>query len=307
MIKFIKHIGIFLLAVTAIFWLLDMVFTKVYQHGAYYKTQWVNNIHNQHFDYVVHGSSRSYTNIDVASINHSTGLKGFNLSLDGAVTPTYYLMLQMFLANGNTMDKMYLNIDNWEAGTEVVGNYTYPHFFPFLKDSIVFNHYKVYGMQWYAYRYVPFLRYAEFNTTWGLHQFANSIFHFKKPDYDSVGTKIYKTTEYHGPTELQTFVFDPREKMKYLDAIVALCQKHHIELYVFTAPLCILDNTPKYYKGIAGFKALMASKGVPYYNHGDYYIQQKNLFVDEDHLNKYGVKLYTADFTKVVVATFKNL
>lgn len=302
--KFIIQILKFFLILLVVFFVLDLIFTKVYQHGSYYKTQWLSHIKNQHFDYVIHGSSRPYTCIDVASLNKSTGLKGLNMSLDGAVTPTYYLMLKMFLANGNTMKKMYLNIDNWEAGTEIVGTFTYPHFLPYLKDSIVFNHYKIYGAQWYAYRYVPFLRYAQFNTAWGFHQFANSIFNFKKPDYDEVGTKIYKTTAYHGPYELQEFKFDTKEKTKYLDAIIALCKKEKIELYVFTAPLCILNNTKAYYKGIADFKKLMEQKNVPYFNHGDLYVQKFHLYVDEDHLNKFGVPLYTEDFRKLLVTTY---
>ncbi|TAH27677.1 MAG: hypothetical protein EAZ07_00330 [Cytophagales bacterium] len=305
-----KHFFIQLLKFTLlsalVFMILEYIFTSVYQNGKYYKTQWIGHIKNQNFDYIIHGSSRPYTCLDVASLNKSTGLKGLNLSLDGAVTPTYYLMLKMFLANGNTTKKIYLNIDNWEAGTEIVGNFTYPHFFPYLKDSIVFNHYKVYGLKWYAYRYIPFLRYAEFNTAWGIHQFANSIFHFKKPDYDEVGTKIYKTTSYHGPNELQTFEFNTKEKMKYLDAIIQLCKKEKIELYIFTAPLCILNNTSGYYKSVNDFKTLMNAKGIPYFNHGDLYVQKYNLFVDEDHLNKFGVPLYTEEFRKLLISTHQK-
>ncbi|NMM47227.1 hypothetical protein [Marinigracilibium pacificum] len=301
--RLFKNLLIFFVLVYAVFWFLDFAFTSIYQQGTYYKTQWLNNTENNEYDFAIHGSSRPYTCIDTKKVVEDTNLKGINISLDGSTTPTHALMLEMFLKRGNKIKTLYLNVDNWEADTEVVGQFSYPRFFPYYKEKEVYEHYSRFGLKWQLYRFIPFIRYAEQNTTWGLHQLANSLFHFKKPDYDSYGSKIYESTEYHGTQDLFEYNFDTSGKMYYLNKIIELCNSNNIELVVFVCPFANAKTDSEYYKGIEDFKEYLNNKGVKFYNFGDKYNLKFDLFVDEDHLNKNGVPLFTEDVVKMIEET----
>ncbi|QCK13880.1 hypothetical protein [Mangrovivirga cuniculi] len=298
--KLIKYLLLFLVIVYSTFWLLDVLFTNIYQQGSYYKTQWLNNKENNVYDFAIHGSSRPYTCIDTEEIVEETKMDGINISLDGSTTPTHALMLEMFLNRGNKIKTLYLNVDNWEANTEVIGKFSYPRFFPYYKEEAVYDHYKEFGLKWKLYRYLPFVRYAEQNTTWGLHQLANSLLNFKRPAYDSYGTKIYESTDYHGTRELFEYDFDTTGQMKYLNRIISMCNENDIELVVFVCPFANAETDEEYYAGINEFEIYLQKRGVEFYNFGDKYNKEFDLFVDEDHLNKYGVELFTKDMIEMI-------
>lgn len=300
---FLKKAGAFILLFYVLLSGLDWLFTYVYKQGSYYKTQWLFNIHDQEFDYAILGSSRPYTSIDTRQVNNETSQKGINISLDGSTTPTHSLSLKMFLERGNKIKRLYLNEDHLEIHSQEVGKFSYPRFFPFYREKLVRDHYSKFGLKWKLYYYIPFIRYAEQNTAWGLHQFANSLTHMKKPKFDAYGTKIYPHTDYRDSRELREYVYDTTGFMGYFDDIISTCHENNIDLIVFTCPYANLKADSSYYKGVEKLDQYLQNRNAKYYDFGDRYNLQFDLFVDRDHLNKYGVKLFSTDVSQMILKT----
>ncbi|RDC65403.1 hypothetical protein [Adhaeribacter pallidiroseus] len=291
------------------FWILDEVFTRVYKKGEYTKTQWIYKMEGQQFDYAIHGSSRGYTTIDVGDINKATHLKGINLSVDGAYIADQYLTLKLFLEHGNKINHLYLQVDPVSSGTEKINSTTIPKFFPYIKEKEVFNHFKQFGYIWYVYRYVPFYRYAEYNTIWGIHQFLNDSFQLFPKEYDKYGGRFYPVSNYkRSYKKQQAYEFDLTNNYKYLNKVIALCKSKNVKLTLFTAPYSNVAVTEKYKQNVEAFKQMMSRKGVDYINYATIYNNELNMFYDEVHLNKKGVKTFTLEVKEnLIEPSFKTV
>lgn len=277
----------------AIFWSLDLLFTKVYQAGDYTKIQWLYKMQHQHFDFALNGSSRAYTTVNIETIEKDTDLDGINISVDGSTITDQYLMLKIFLENNNTIDKLYLQVDPWSTNKEEISVFGIPKFFPYLKEDAVFEHFKQFGPKWYAYRYIPFLRYAEYNTIWGVHQFLNDLFDLFPQDFNENGGYFYPAEKYRGATELQDLRYELDGDYKFLGQIISLCRENDIELILFTAPVSNINITEGYHKNMEQFRVKMANQGVKYINYGHVYENEVDNFTDEIHLNPSGVLDFT--------------
>ncbi|TDQ12000.1 hypothetical protein [Pedobacter metabolipauper] len=299
--RLFQHLFILFLVSLFLFWLLDLGFTYVFQKGNYTKIQWLDKVKDQKFDYAIHGSSRAFTTIDIPQIGDSTGKKGINISVDGSSIPDQYLMLKLFLLKNNTVKKLYLQVDPFSSDMEEVFEFAVPKFFPYIKDDVVFDHFKQFGKEWYAYRYIPFYRYAKYNTLWGIHEVINDKFSVLPQDFDQFGDFFYPNVNYKAPEKLRHMTFDLKGKYKFLNLIIDLCKQYNIKLILFTAPVAdiIIDND--YKNNAVAFGNLMKSKGVAYYNYGDLYGNDPKMFFNEIHLSKSGA----TDFTKQIMEIFR--
>ena len=294
--KFYKNIIVLLLLLLAIFWGLDAIFTSVYKKGDYNKEQWLYNKNNESYDYGVLGSSRVYTTLDIKTLNEQTGKKGINLGLDGSLVSSQSLMLEILLSHGNTFKEIFFQIDPYNVNKDTISLFAQPRFLPFIKDELVFNHYRDFGVQWYVYRYVPYYRYAEFNFDWGPHNFLNHLAKVGKPDYDNAGGYFYSEYAFRGKKDRREYLFEMNAEYKYLNKVIDLCREHNIKLTLFTAPYASIDQTSKYTRNKEEFRELMKQKGVDYVDFGPLYNQRFDYFVDEDHLNLDGVEVFTKEF-----------
>jgi hypothetical protein len=290
-----------LLAITwSVFWVLDIAFTHVFKKGYYTKIQWLYKMEGQHFDYALHGSSRAFTTIDIPGIDSAKKLKGINISVDGSSIPDQYIMLKLFLKNGNTVKKLYLQIDPFSSNTEDLFDFAIPKFLPYMKEKMVFDHFKQFGGEWYAFRYIPFYRYAKYNTLWGAHEVLIDQFHILPQDFDQYGDFFYPNVNYKGPEKLRHLTFDLNGKYKFLNQIIDLCKEHHIQLVLFTAPVADIIIDADYKQNIAAFTQMMKAKDVAYYNYGDLYGNDPKFFYNEIHITKEGA----ADFTNKLLPIF---
>lgn len=276
----------------AIFWALDYCFTSTYKKASSSKIQWLYNIEDKEYDFAVHGSSRSYTGVDVGEIENGTGYKGINIAVDGSSITDHYLILKIFLGNNNKIKRLYLQVDPWSCGSEKPADFATPKFFPYLSEEVVFNHYKDFGFKWYAYRYIPFLRYAEYNSLWGVHQYINNAYNLSPENFDKDGGRMYKNNAFkdENENELREVKFDLSNDYVYLNNIISLCKKNNIDLILFTAPISNIIINEKYNRNTLAFEELMIKKGVSYENFGHIYGNKTKFFVDPVHLNPPGVK-----------------
>lgn len=291
--KFFKRLLILLFLCLGLFWLFDLGFTYVFKKGYYTKIQWLYNKEAQEYDYAINGSSRAYTTLDLSKIEQRTGKKGINISVDGSSIPDQYLMLKIFIQNKNRIKKLYLQIDPFSSDTEEIFDFAIPKFFPYLKDEIVFDHFKQFGYEWYAYRYIPFYRYAKYNTLWGPHEVLIDHFKILPHDFDEYGDYFYPNIDYKAPKKLRHLTFDLNSRFKFLNEIITLCKQNHIQLILFTAPVADIIIDKEYHQNIISFTEMMKSKGVLYYNYGDLYGNNPENFYSEIHLSGNGALKFT--------------
>ncbi len=311
--KLLKQILLFVSILFVVFYVLDIVFTSVFKNGYYNKTQWINQLENREFDYIIHGNSRAYTTIDVGRLNKETGLHGLNISVDGSSITEQSLMVQMFFAKKNKTKALFLEIDFWTdsvSGTssinlERVSKFDIPKFFPYLKEDLVFDHYKDFGAAWYVYRYIPFYRYAEYNSIWGPHQIAIDMFHLLKPEYDQNGGHFYTNFDYKGDTTIKRMPFDSKGNFKYLNRIIAECEKNNMKLVCFTSPVANIRVDKEYFDSIETLRQMLASKNVQYHNFAHIFSGQFEKFIDETHINPRGVAAYHDTIQNLVMTYCK--
>lgn len=283
-----------------LFWLLDLGFTYVFQRGYYTKIQWLYGIKNSKFDYAINGSSRAFTTIDIPAVQQNTGKKGINISVDGSSIPDQYLMLKLFLLNKNKISKLYLQVDPFSSDTEEIFDFAIPKFMPYLKNDVVYDHYKQFGNEWVAYRYIPFYRYAKYNTLWGIHEVLIDRFRILPQDFDNYGDFFYPNVNYKGPEKLRQLTFDLKGKYKFLNQIIELCKSNDIEVILFMAPVADIIIDENFKQNMIAFKDLMSSKGVKFYSYGDLYGNDPTMFYNEIHLSRKGAE----DFTKHIFSIF---
>lgn len=305
--KFSINVLLLLTLLLSTFWVLDYTFTTVYKRGDYTKVQWLYNMHNEDFDFAVHGSSRAFTTINVGEIDSYTDLRGVNISVDGSSITDQYLMLKIFIENNNKVKHLYLQVDPWSTNSEEISEFAIPKFFPYLKERVVFDHFKQFGIKWYAYRYIPFLRYAEYNTIWGPHQLLNEAFDLFPQDFDQYGCYFYKEVNYRGETALQKMEFELNGGFKFLNQIIDLCKEKNIALTLFTSPIANIRIDEAYKSNMSVFKNMMNKKGVEYINYGSIYGNEKSFFTDEIHLNKFGVEDFTNRIQDLLINDFSTI
>lgn len=298
--QFFKCLFILIAIAWALFWLLDEGFSYVFRNGYYTKIQWLYKMENQEFDYAVHGSSRAFTTVDIPKIDSARKLKGINISVDGSSIPDQFIMLKLFLENGNKIKRLYLQVDPFSSNTEDIFDFAIPKFFPYIKDDRVFNHFKQFGAEWYAYRYIPFYRYAKFNTLWGPHEVLIDKYRLLPTDFDKYGDYFYPEVGYKGPEKLRDFTWPLDGKYTWLNQIIDLCKSHNVKLILFTAPVADAIADAKYEQNIAAFTAKMKARGVDYYNYGNLYGHDPKFFYNEIHITKAGAE----DFTEKMLPIF---
>ncbi|MCV9385037.1 hypothetical protein [Reichenbachiella ulvae] len=284
-----------------IFLFLDLLFTSVYQKGDYSKEQWLMNLKGGTYDYGVLGSSRAYTTVDVKSINERTGLNGINLGIDGSLISTQALVFEVLLDADNKFDKIFFQIDSYNSNDEAIGKFTRPRFMPFIRQPIVFDHFKKYGLEWYAYKYIPYLRYAEYNFDWGPHNFLNHLLEISNPDHDEAGSFFYPNPDFVGAKNTSEYLFDLDGEYAYLNRVVDLCKKNGIEIILFTAPLASVAETEAHIENADAFKLICEDLKVPYYDFRTIYNEDYSMFTNYNHLNRKGVSDFSARLEKLIV------
>ncbi|NJN28650.1 MAG: hypothetical protein HC819_23075 [Cyclobacteriaceae bacterium] len=292
----IKTSTLFFITILICFSLLDVLFTYSFKKGTFFKTQWIYNLKNKQLDYAVLGASRSLTAIDIGETNEVLGLVGLNLSLDGSLPTSQYLILKLFLEHGNKIDQLIFNVNTWQIGIDSISHFSYPRFMPYAHDDAVYDYFKTYDDNWIYYRYVPFYRYAKFNFDWGLGMYANSVFGMFKPNFDSLGSFYYPFYDYRGTREIDDYAFDLTGDFKNLFKIHDLCKQYGIKLTVIFLPVVNLRYDEGYKDNMQQFEAMLAAKQIGFIDYGNAYNGQFALFTDETHFNKKGVKQFTNDY-----------
>ena len=304
--KKIRYLIFGTLAGLVALYLLDAWFEHRYRNDNLYKTQWIINKKNNHYDYVVLGASHAYVGFDIELANKMSGMKGINISLDGSLIGTQSVLADLFFnRNKNTCEYLFFCLDNPDGlNTELLADIADGRMIPYLDYPEVWSFYKNYGKKWYFDRYVPFWKYAEYNYYWGPHTFANTWGHFMKQDFDSVSGSRYDYGNHYDNSDSVMDVVDFEEdtaEYKYFKKVVEVCKQNNIKPILFTLPLGRADTSTIARQNVQKFSAYAKNLGYDFIYLGDYLNYQFNYFGTKGHLNKKGAELTTEKFMNMLL------
>lgn len=252
-------------------------------------------LQGRHDDFVILGNSRVLNNADVDSIQTLTGLKGYNLGLDGSNLMQQYLILHTYFEKNHTR-QVILNVDPW--GVQLRLN-KLQRIYPFvlrLQDDTIFAHLKkTFGAKVYIWKYLPMFKHSVFNSRLGiLAALGIKTGSYAEPigeagDYTKVNPKILTPDKKYIPNRI---LIRP-EAIQYFEFISALCKQHQAELKLYISP-----TYSEFYHRHQNIDSVMAAieekAQASLYNFCDSAIcKQATNFYDRHHLNRTGRSRFT--------------
>ncbi len=233
--RFLKKILVLCLLMLAAAIVLDAAFTSIFREGRTVKAQWLRSIQGQHFDVVVTGSSRAWWNIDVNAIARACDLRAISLANNHFTPSEVLLSLKLFLANGNTVDRILyeVNYQSLSVEQDEFSSTVYDHL-PWLEDTIVYGHLAYRSNEWIWLRHVPFARYARYNFRWGAEEALVTLLDERNTLFDSTGS-FFIDRDYRGYPyyEVRPTTFRLNDDIR---RTIRLCEERGIQLVLFMAP-----------------------------------------------------------------------
>ena len=307
--KLFKHklfllAGITLAASYVVYFVLNAYQLSYYKQSL--KTRWALELKDQHVDYIFLGSSRMANMISSTAFDSSLHQISINLATPGSSYGESYVLFQQYLANGNTAKTLVLSFDLFKSrhldlSAEPITPLVFKQFdfFPYQEIPEIKSVYNSYMAPWHMYlwKYLPFSRFAEFNTYFK----ADSMLQFVmdgKPQHASFNTHT-------GEQLIHNFTFKgerisapgvvrlgPRSE-KYLLKILSLAKKHNISIILVTAPyykMTTFDRTI-HNTYVSFLKNTFNTRYIDFTASGAW--NSYTYFSDPIHTNVYGSKLYT--------------
>ncbi len=285
--KFLKKISVYLLLISLVLLVLDILYTSVYASSHIRnKVQFLLNEPPKHYDAIILGSSRAENHI-VPEMFKRQGLKVYNFGITGAHLSESSLMLKVFFEKGNTADKIllqvdsYFNTENPSVGVEVL-------FLPYLPiKKTIYNHYKDNIKHSFALAYVPFYRYCKLDSKIGFREMVMILMNKKSNCFSDDGFipldgKISNTSKFDLPSNVEN-------RNKYYDEIVTICKLKKVQLISFMSPSCTYTDKNFFLK---------LKRNVPELYDYSNAIKADSLFATCGHLNKKGAEVFTSILLK---------
>jgi hypothetical protein len=293
MINFFKIVFKCLIISIVTIYLLGLTLNSSYRNGEYFKTQWLSKIKNKKYDYIVVGNSRVEKSISVSVFDQKVDTKGLNLGMENTTFSTFYLMLHLFFKNKNKADYVLLEFDHHNYHNFKDKNQSHL-FIPQINDSDIYSTLVDINSKYHIIRFLPFIGYGYYNFDWGIHNFLNQKFKlFNFPFLENGDTKTFTNYSTFTDTGRKASYNYKSDLNKYFLKIKNLCEKNNSRLITFTAPF--FDKNVE--KGnIKDIKTILSEHQIEYHDYSSLYFQRKDMFFDNNHLNRIG----TTQFSKVL-------
>jgi hypothetical protein len=269
----------------AIMVLLDLVYTGIhYQAKNRSKVNWLNHIHNREVDYILVGSSRVKYHLMPELIEEETGTVGFNLGESDQDMNEVLLMVKLFFANGNSAKRVFVQVDNNWNNTEP-NELASSAFMPFIRQSVIRNHYANYGSNYLIYTFVPFVRYMYFGHAIGFRELLNVLFN------DDTSATPLGFIDLNGRIKQDVMEhegFRINGMNELVNEMQAVSNQNNAEIFFFTAPTLLYKKD----------ELSQIEPFLPNYVNYANDISDKQYFYDPIHLNSEGAILFTKMFSQ---------
>jgi hypothetical protein len=207
-----------------------------------YKPQFLKNgIAEQHFDYIVLGSSTGLTTLNTKTIDSVMNWNGLNLSMDDSSLNSHVLMLEYFLSMGKKTEKVILCVTPWDLqnANNKLNDNDY-RFLTEISNPVIYEHYSTFdneGLSVLKYsKYVPILGMSYYNNELFYPALFTVIQPKKRNRFDEKGNFTYPNSR-RGVEERKLSYERVTIKNPAFNSMRKLCQKNNIELLVYQSPL----------------------------------------------------------------------
>ena len=299
-----------------VLFLLDNYFSVTAQKNTVIKNYWLLNKKQSEFENAFLGSSRVLNMMDASIFDGQGSTNSINLGLSGVGYAEQYLIYRLFTEqNKNTIKTLFVEISYFSLITPDSA-FSYPFheyfYFPYIKSDFVYETIQDKSknkLKCLAWRYLPFIKYAEFNVNFRPFILFNSSYkEGAANNFDKSGNllleeqneKIYSSKQYTNSTM-------DLKNISYLNKILELAKKNHKNIYLYTAPLnktflsYSLKASENYKQAL---NTIIRKYKLSYFNFEDHKISyEPGNFIDRTHLNKTA----SIKFSKILRDTIKSL
>lgn len=284
--------------------LLDVVITKGLRLEKQSNLGVWNSIYESKInsDIIINGSSRAVYHIDPLIVTKLLNKSSYNLGMDGQMFEIQYCRFKIFLEH-NPPPKIVIQSVDCHTLCKTKGIYDYQQFLPFLQDSIMKNTLiELEGLSKNDFE-IPMARYAgEFKLMSHalkllIGQGDNSSDRYNGFEaQNKIWNSDLAAAKRLYPKKLE-YILDKRV-VKLFEKYIQYCKSNNIEL--------ILVYTPEYLEGqkfiknrrdiITLYEKIAAKYQIPFLNYSASKVSQnRNLFYNALHLNKYGAQLFSTE------------
>ena len=262
-------------------------------------------VEKNNFDLLIIGSSRAESHFRPDIIDSATGLNSYNAGMPGATLPFMEGTLEAYLENSEAPKYIILNLDyhRFIASEDTIRSF--PGYFPYLGNNALYRKFSEQDKRFPFFKWIPFYSMPYFNSRY----FDNAMRGYLNipGKYDTSYIKGYTPipVQYNG--DLDTVTYKPYSSFlkpaseKSLHAIIDICHKKNIQLIMVMSPIYYrLTESIVNEKDIASdFQKLSDKENFILIDYSLTPIcYNKNLFSDEDHLNRLGALQFSRIFVK---------
>jgi hypothetical protein len=305
-------VSCFLVFILFILFFLDKYVSVHAPKNTALKHYWLLNFKDQKFDMAFIGPSRVLNTLDMSVFQKSGNGNCINLGLSGSAFAEQYLLLDLFLnAHNNQIKKLFIEVSYFNL-INPDSSFSYPfheyYYFPFIKNDnvskVILDNSKN-KLKAYAWKYIPFFRYVEFNSNFRPLVLFKSDYKVGSADvgFDKYGSSLRDERTLNGflTEKKYTNAFMDSKTIAYLNQMISLAKKKNIEVVLFTAPVY---RTKLSYSVTAeanftdSIMAITNREKLKYYNFETHAVSlDSNNFNDYTHLNILGAKVFSKSFS----------
>jgi hypothetical protein len=296
--KFLIYIFKWMVATVFIMWICDLAYTFIYKNSHPRDTfRFVLNKQNESLEVVFLGSSKVDNNIDPLLFKTLSGFRTLNLGIQGSTLSDNLLLLKVLLRS-NEVKNVYLQVDInffWTEPTDAV----FAQSAPFLADTLV-DDFVQRQVKFKSSYYFPFYRYAVFGPKIGFREALFSILNKNsgidpENNFGRLKGSLQSSSEKKAATDYAGGMqWQPNA---VLEEFKKICADNDIRLFLFMAPICELESTENFIKGLRKYvpEIIDLSSGYP-----------PHLFNDCGHLNEKGAEKFTLELYHETIGKGKN-
>jgi hypothetical protein len=261
-------------------------------------------------DVVISGSSRALTHYDPRVIEERTGLKAFNIGLNGSQTDMQVARLKTYLRHNKPPLLLIFNLDVFSFQTTHGETYEPAQYIPYLAEPAIYSALMHIDSDFWKAKFVPLYGYAvqdlRFNWILGMLGFFGwnpSEDHFLgfKPRY-SAWTDDFERFKMKNPNGVRFEI--EADGVKEMEGLLRLCREQGIKVVLVYSPEYqeIQTWTTNRTEVFAHFDKLRDQFGVPVWDYSNSPISaRKQNFYNSEHLNAEGAAVFSREVgTRIV-------
>ena len=270
---------------------LDLAFTNVYKNS-YPRTkfQYVRSLKNQKKDFIFIGSSRVENGIVPSVLYQKTKKNAVNLGFQAARLADIYTILQLIKSYNIQYETIFIQVDyNFNMG----GHSTIfqSQMMPFIRENSITKQYNdCYAESPWANYYVPFYRYCNNDLKIGFREIFSNLVNKKT---NSITNQGYGALHGNSNKLMGSLPSNCLGDNSTFDSIQSFVKQNKMKVKFYCAPFCNNIENKNY---ISKLKAR-----IPGFIDFSKAITDDKMFVNCNHLNDSGAKLFTAIFAEQVL------